>query len=352
MWISCAFQCDIEPDAALLRKVLDLVSFVEKEFDDQKIGAFLHQFISNPLDVPSTFPSKSSVDLSRWSAVQLAEQLTLVDAFEYYSTTPDELFAIGEASGAPHITTLSKRVDVVGGWVAACILQSGKPWLTLQLFVTVLEKLFGLNSYNAAKGVLIGLDHPGVVRLKKVDKLLDKGERDFLLEFKQLIDTTDLYRKHVELLGEVPCIPYIGTHVRLMSEAYGKNAAKFQTEKGINYQPMRAVGDVMYNYLRFQRFRYFEITGQKVIEELFTQLVHLPVFSDEKLNALSAALQPLDRKEKKGVVVSNSVTSPKSSRLAGLFQKPKKLPTGKIDSMSNIHTKPGRSSSIGDQDSE
>ena len=47
-----------------------------------------------------------------------------MDAFEYYATTPDELFAIGEASGAPHITTLTRRVEVVGGWVAACVLQS------------------------------------------------------------------------------------------------------------------------------------------------------------------------------------------------------------------------------------
>jgi hypothetical protein len=334
--------------------VVDLASFVEKEFDDQKLGPFLKQFLSNPQDFPSAAPTKSSIDLSRWSPQQLADQLTLADAFEYYATAPEELFAIGEASGAPHITTLSKRVDVVGGWVAACILQSPKPWQTLQMFVTVLEKLFGLNSYNAAKGVLIGLDHPGVVRLKKVDKLLDKGERDFLLEFKQLIDTTDLYRKHVELLGDVPCVPYIGTHVRLMSEAYGKNASKLQTEKGINYQPMRAVADVMYNYLRFQRFRYYEMTGQKVVEELYAQVVHLPVFSDEKLNALSAAIQPLDRKEKKGVVVSNSVVSPRPSRLGTLFgAKPKKLPTGKIDVMSGSPSnKPGRSSSIGDQDSE
>jgi hypothetical protein len=350
LWIASSYYCDVEPDAVLLRKVLDLVAFLEKELDDLKIGPFVRRLVENPLDFPSALPPKSSVDLSRWTPAQLAEQLTLVDAFEYYATTPDELFAIGETTGAPHITTLTKRVEVVGGWVAACVLQSPKPWVTLQVFVAVLEKLFDLNNYNGVKAVLLGIDHPGVVRLRKVGKTLEKSERDFLLEIKQLVDTTDLYRKHVELLGDVPCIPYIGTHVRLMSEAYGKNAAKIQTDKGINFQPTRAVADVMYNYLRFQRFRYYEMTGQKVLEELYAQLVHLPEFSDEKLNALSASIQPLDRKEKKGIVSPNSVTAPRATKLGGLFgAKPRKLTTTRLETLSpSSPTKGGRSSSIGD----
>lgn len=151
LWVSLAFHCDMESDPDLLQSVLDLVAFVEREHDDSRLAALVRSMVEHPLEFPSALPSKQSVDLSRWSVTELAQQLTLVDAFEYYATTPAELFAIGEASGAPHITTLTKRVDVVGGWVAASILQSSKPWATLSIFVTVLEKLFALNNYNGVK---------------------------------------------------------------------------------------------------------------------------------------------------------------------------------------------------------
>jgi hypothetical protein len=203
MWCASSFHCDIEPSPELTQSVLDLVSFVENQHDDQKIGPLVRGFLEHPLMFPVVGRSKSNVDVSRWTPQELAEQLTLVDAFEYYATTPAELFAIGESSGAPHITMLTKRVELVGGWVAACILQSSKPWVTLRTFVLLLEQLFSLNNYNGVKAVLIGIDHPAVARLKKAGKSLTTSEQDFVIEIKQLIDTTELYRKHVESLGNV-----------------------------------------------------------------------------------------------------------------------------------------------------
>ena len=210
------------------------------------------------------------------------------------------------------------------------------------------------------QAVLLGIDHPGVTRLKKVGKLLSAAERNFLIEIKQLIDTTELYRKHVEALGDVPCIPYIGTHVRLMSEAYAKNASKITTDKGIGYTAARSVSDVMYNYLRFQRFRYFDGSGGLTVqEELYAQLVHIPVFSDEKLNDLSASIQPLDRKEKKGIASPSTIVSPRTpsspatfgSALGSLFSPRKGAAKrgGGGDAAPQVR---GRGDSLGDGDSQ
>jgi hypothetical protein len=141
-----------------------------------------------------------------------------------------------------------------------------------------------------------------------------------------------------------------------MSEAYGKNINKIQTGKGIGFTFARSVSDVMYNYLRFQQYRYFDSSGLKVQEELYSQLLHVPFFTDEKLNDLSSSIQPLDRKEKKGIVPLSNVTSPRSSpKLGTLFgmNKPKKISSVRVASPSMARAPPrGRSSSIGDNDSE
>ncbi len=38
MWIVSSFYCDIEGDQALLQKVTEFITFVEKEHDDRKVS--------------------------------------------------------------------------------------------------------------------------------------------------------------------------------------------------------------------------------------------------------------------------------------------------------------------------
>merc|ERR1712232_947466 len=98
------------------------------------------------------------------------------------------------------------------------------------------EKMFALNNYNGIHAILGGIDHPTVVRLKKVNKSISKPEREFLPEIRLLVESKDLYRKHVDNLSLVPCIPLVQIHVQLMTEVYGRNVNKMETERGINFQ--------------------------------------------------------------------------------------------------------------------
>lgn len=84
------------------------------------------------MEFPNPQPRVREVDLARWSATELAEQLTLIDAFQvcahrearvagcltwracqYYAMSPEEMFAVGEPAGSPHITALLSRTELV-----------------------------------------------------------------------------------------------------------------------------------------------------------------------------------------------------------------------------------------------
>lgn len=232
--------------------------------------------LQTPTDFPTPQAPSRELDLARWSATEIAEQLTLVDAFQvrqrlneifslltvglqYYAMSPEELFSLGDPSSAPHITALLERATLVStcvylsrfvcflahvthnhylfdrSWVATCILRAPKPGATLKFFVSVLEKLFALNSYSAIAALLRGFDHPSVARLRKAFKNLDKGEKEFLPELRTLCDVKDLYVNHVERLLDVPCIPLVSMHVQMLTDVYSKNANKLQTDRGINF---------------------------------------------------------------------------------------------------------------------
>lgn len=236
----------------------------------------------------------------------------------------------------------------------------------MKLFISVIEKLFSLNNYHGIAALLRGIDHPSVARLKKVVKSLGKAEKEFLPEIRTLIEARELYRKHVENLQDVPCIPMVDVHVQMMSDAYAKNVNKMQTEKGINLQPTRAVADIMYHFLRFQRFRYYEVSGQKVNEELYGQLLNVVAPSDAELNELSMALQPMDRRERKTMdspppaAGGGAAAQPRPAVLSRLVSprslfgaKPKKFGAGASERMSTIRETPSRtqrSGSLGEDD--
>ncbi len=102
-----------------------------------QIRPLFQKFVESPMEFPNPQPRVREIDWARWSATEIAEQLTLIDAFQvnarasacvcvssderrlltmarqYYAMSPEELFSVGEAAGAPHITALLARTQLV-----------------------------------------------------------------------------------------------------------------------------------------------------------------------------------------------------------------------------------------------
>jgi hypothetical protein len=239
-WIEIRFET-ISEDLASLELLDDLIVYLcaspdrlraygEAIAQTFKMARKIHSQTERDLDLcAQTLISKEKTTFTRAvdvSPFELACQLTLADQDKFLRMNLSELqaqqFDLTERNLSPHIVEWVRHSTFITSWVVASIL--GPPGeanpgaksraLVLQHFLTAMDELRSMRSYNSMMQIYHALTHPAIDRLEATWEAVSPAHLTIKDSITQMIKPPSS-QGYVNLIqsAEAPAIPYIEYHL-------------------------------------------------------------------------------------------------------------------------------------------
>uniref|UniRef100_A0AAX7SXG8 Ras protein specific guanine nucleotide releasing factor 1 n=1 Tax=Astatotilapia calliptera TaxID=8154 RepID=A0AAX7SXG8_ASTCA len=199
------------------------------------------------------------------SALEIAEQLTLLDHLVFKAIPYEEFFGQGwmkndKNERTPYIMTTTKHFNDISNKIATEILQ----WDDVNMRVAVIEKWVAvadigrcLHNYNAVLEITSSLNRSSIFRLKKTWLKVSKQTKTVIDKLQKLVSSEGRFKNLREALKncDPPCVPYLGMY--LTDLAFIEEGTPNYTEDNlVNFSKMRMISHIIREIRQFQQTAY------------------------------------------------------------------------------------------------
>ncbi|KAK1160886.1 ras-specific guanine nucleotide-releasing factor 1 [Acipenser oxyrinchus oxyrinchus] len=232
------------------------------------------------------------------SALEIAEQLTLLDHLVFKGIPYEEFFGQGwmkpdKNERTPYIMKTTKHFNHISNLIASEILRSED----VNVRVTAVEKWVAvadicrcLHNYNAVLEITSSLNRSAIFRLKKTWLKVSKQTKALIDKLQKLVSSEGRFKNLREALKncDPPCVPYLGMY--LTDLAFIEEGTPNYTEDGlVNFSKMRMISHIIREIRQFQQTAYKVEHQPKTTEYL---LDNSAVLDEESLYEASLRIEP------------------------------------------------------------
>ncbi|XP_030048758.1 ras-specific guanine nucleotide-releasing factor 1 [Microcaecilia unicolor] len=232
------------------------------------------------------------------SALEIAEQLTLLDHLIFRKIPYEEFFGQGwmkpeKNERTPYIMNTTKHFNDMSNLIASEILHSDEASIrssTIEKWVAVADICRCLHNYNAVLEITSSLNRSAIFRLKKTWLKVSKQTKAVIDKLQKLVSSEGRFKNLREALKncDPPCVPYLGMY--LADLAFIEEGTPNYTEDGlVNFSKMRMISHIIREIRQFQQTSYKIDHQSKVTYYLLDKS---SVMDEESLYEASLRIEP------------------------------------------------------------
>ncbi|XP_050823288.1 ras-specific guanine nucleotide-releasing factor 1 [Gopherus flavomarginatus] len=232
------------------------------------------------------------------SALEIAEQLTLLDHLVFKKIPYEEFFGQGwmkleKNERTPYIMKNTKHFNDISNLIASEILRNedvSTRVSAIEKWVAVADICRCLHNYNAVLEITSSLNRSAIFRLKKTWLKVSKQTKALIDKLQRLVSSEGRFKNLREALKncDPPCVPYLGMY--LTDLAFIEEGTPNYTEDGlVNFSKMRMISHIIREIRQFQQTSYKIEHQAKVTQYLLDQSF---VMDEESLYESSLRIEP------------------------------------------------------------
>uniref|UniRef100_A0A8C9NLD6 Ras protein specific guanine nucleotide releasing factor 1 n=1 Tax=Serinus canaria TaxID=9135 RepID=A0A8C9NLD6_SERCA len=232
------------------------------------------------------------------SALEIAEQLTLLDHLVFKKIPYEEFFGQGwmkleKNERTPYIMKNTKHFNDVSNLIASEIIRNEEITArasAIEKWVAVADICRCLHNYNAVLEITSSLNRSAIFRLKKTWLKVSKQTKALIDKLQKLVSSEGRFKNLREALKncDPPCVPYLGMY--LTDLAFIEEGTPNYTEDGlVNFSKMRMISHIIREIRQFQQTSYKIEHQPKVTQYLLDQS---GVMDEESLYEASLRIEP------------------------------------------------------------
>uniref|UniRef100_A0A8B9Y9N6 Ras protein specific guanine nucleotide releasing factor 1 n=1 Tax=Bos mutus grunniens TaxID=30521 RepID=A0A8B9Y9N6_BOSMU len=187
------------------------------------------------------------------SALEIAEQLTLLDHLVFKKIPYEEFFGQGwmkleKNERTPYIMKTTKHFNDISNLIASEIVRNEDINVrvsTIEKWVAVADICRCLHNYNAVLEITSSMNRSAIFRLKKTWLKVSKQTKALIDKLQKLVSSEGRFKNLREALKncDPPCVPYLGMY--LTDLAFIEEGTPNYTEDGlVNFSKMRMVSSL------------------------------------------------------------------------------------------------------------
>ncbi|XP_057675601.1 ras-specific guanine nucleotide-releasing factor 2-like isoform X1 [Corythoichthys intestinalis] len=236
--------------------------------------------------------------LESLSAMELAEQITLLDHIVFRSIPYEEFLGQGwmkvdKTEKTPYIMKTSQHFNNMSNLVASQIMRhsdAGSRAGAIEKWLAVADICRCLNNYNGVLEITSALNRSAVYRLKKTWAKVCKQTKALMDRLQRTVSSEGRFKNLRETLKNCnpPCVPYLGMY--LTDLAFIEEGTPNFTEEGlVNFSKMRMICHIIREIRQFQQAPYRIEHQAKVTHFLLDKT---QVMDEDTLYELSLQIEP------------------------------------------------------------
>uniref|UniRef100_A0A3Q0RBG3 Ras protein-specific guanine nucleotide-releasing factor 2b n=1 Tax=Amphilophus citrinellus TaxID=61819 RepID=A0A3Q0RBG3_AMPCI len=232
------------------------------------------------------------------SAMELAEQITLLDHIVFRSIPYEEFLGQGwmkvdKNERTPYIMKTSQHFNDMSNLVASQIMTHtdvGSRANSIEKWVAVADICRCLNNYNGVLEITSALNRSAIYRLKKTWAKVSKQTKALMDKLQKTVSSEGRFKNLRETLKNCnpPCVPYLGMY--LTDLAFIEEGTPNFTEEGlVNFSKMRMISHIIREIRQFQQTPYRIEHQAKVTQYLLDKTL---IMDEDTLYDLSLKIEP------------------------------------------------------------
>uniref|UniRef100_A0A8C7XMV8 Ras protein specific guanine nucleotide releasing factor 1 n=1 Tax=Oryzias sinensis TaxID=183150 RepID=A0A8C7XMV8_9TELE len=232
------------------------------------------------------------------SALEIAEQLTLLDHLVFKVIPYEEFFGQGwmkndKNEKTPYIMRTTKHFNDISNLIATEILRCEDVVTrvsVIEKWVAVADICRCLHNYNAVLEITSSLNRSSVFRLKKTWLKVSKQTKALIDKLQKLVSSDGRFKNLREALKncDPPCVPYLGMY--LTDLAFIEEGTPNYTEDNlVNFSKMRMISHIIREIRQFQQTAYKIDLQPKVAQYLLDKSSAL---DEESMYKASLRIEP------------------------------------------------------------
>uniref|UniRef100_A0A8C3WDP2 Ras protein specific guanine nucleotide releasing factor 1 n=1 Tax=Catagonus wagneri TaxID=51154 RepID=A0A8C3WDP2_9CETA len=232
------------------------------------------------------------------SALEVAEQLTLLDHLVFKKIPYEEFFGQGwmkleKNERTPYIMKTTKHFNDISNLIASEIIRNediNARVSAIEKWVAVADICRCLHNYNAVLEITSSMNRSAIFRLKKTWLKVSKQTKALIDKLQKLVSSEGRFKNLREALKncDPPCVPYLGMY--LTDLAFIEEGTPNYTEDGlVNFSKMRMISHIIREIRQFQQTAYKIEHQAKVTQYLLDQSF---VMDEESLYESSLRIEP------------------------------------------------------------
>ncbi|XP_076005595.1 ras-specific guanine nucleotide-releasing factor 2 isoform X2 [Genypterus blacodes] len=232
------------------------------------------------------------------SAMELAEQITLLDHIVFRSIPYEEFLGQGwmkvdKTERTPYIMKTSQHFNDMSNLVASqimCHTDVGSRASSIEKWVAVADICRCLNNYNGVLEITSALNRSAIYRLKKTWAKISKQTRALMDKLQKTVSSEGRFKNLRETLKNCnpPSVPYLGMY--LTDLAFIEEGTPNFTEEGlVNFSKMRMISHIIREIRQFQQTPYRIEHQAKVTQYLLDKTL---IMDEDTLYDLSLKIEP------------------------------------------------------------
>ncbi|KAM6930470.1 ras-specific guanine nucleotide-releasing factor 2 isoform 4-T4 [Xenentodon cancila] len=232
------------------------------------------------------------------SAMELAEQITLLDHIVFRSIPYEEFLGQGwmkvdKTERTPYIMKTSQHFNDMSNLVASQIMTHtdvGSRANSIEKWVAVADICRCLNNYNGVLEITSALNRSAIYRLKKTWAKVSKQTKALMDKLQKTVSSEGRFKNLRETLKNCnpPCVPYLGMY--LTDLAFIEEGTPNFTEEGlVNFSKMRMISHIIREIRQFQQTPYRIEHQPKVTQYLLDKTLTM---DEDTLYDLSLKIEP------------------------------------------------------------
>ncbi|XP_060026811.1 ras-specific guanine nucleotide-releasing factor 1 [Lagenorhynchus albirostris] len=232
------------------------------------------------------------------SALEIAEQLTLLDHLVFKKIPYEEFFGQGwmkleKNERTPYIMKTTKHFNDISNLIASEIIRNediNARVSAIEKWVAVADICRCLHNYNAVLEITSSMNRSAIFRLKKTWLKVSKQTKTLIDKLQKLVSSEGRFKNLREALKncDPPCVPYLGMY--LTDLAFIEEGTPNYTEDGlVNFSKMRMISHIIREIRQFQQTAYKIEHQAKVTQYLLDQSF---VMDEESLYKCSLQIEP------------------------------------------------------------
>uniref|UniRef100_A0A674CN86 Ras protein specific guanine nucleotide releasing factor 1 n=1 Tax=Salmo trutta TaxID=8032 RepID=A0A674CN86_SALTR len=232
------------------------------------------------------------------SALEIAEQLTLLDHLVFKVIPYEEFFGQGwmkndKNERTPYIMKTTKHFNDISNLIATEILRCDDVTTrvaVMEKWVAVADICRCLHNYNAVLEITSSLNRSSVFRLKKTWLKVSKQTKTVIDKLQKLVSSEGRFKNLREALKncDPPCVPYLGMYLTDLA-FIEEGTPNYTEDKLVNFSKMRMISHIIREIRQFQQTAY-KIDHQPMAAQYL--LDNSSVLDEESLYEASLRIEP------------------------------------------------------------